>query len=260
MTDKIVLVERRGSIATITLNRPAQMNALSHALRQEFAKTLEALESDPDIRVLILTGAGNRAFCAGLDLKELAEGGQSVGAAAGGSAKDPVTCLTSFSGPVIGAINGVAITGGFEVALACDILIGTRNTRFADTHGRVGVMPGWGLSQRLSRAIGIYRAKELSLTGNFLDAETALDWGLLNRIVPEDELLAVCNKLADDMVSMDADFQKTYLKLIDDGFALSFGEGMKLEAKENRSNANVGNADVGSRLADVFDRGRAQQI
>ena len=87
---------------------------------------------------------------------------------------------------VIGAINGVAITGGFEVALACDIRIASTNARFADTHARVGVMPGWGLSQKLSRLIGIGRAKELSLTGNFLDAETACAWGLVNRARPPD--------------------------------------------------------------------------
>ncbi len=179
MSEPVLLVEEANEIATITLNRPAAMNALSTELRQAIAETFEDLQSDANVRVAIITGAG-KAFSAGLDLKELGAGDASVGGAVSGrEVKDPVRAMAQFSGPVIGAINGVAITGGFEMALACDVLIASTNARFADTHARVGVMPGWGLSQRLSRAIGIYRAKELSLTGNFLSAEQAAEWGLI---------------------------------------------------------------------------------
>ncbi len=97
--------------------------------------------------------------------------------------ENPARAVLACSKPIVGAINGVAITGGFEVALACDVLICSTNARFADTHARVGITPGWGLSQKLSRAIGPYRAKELSLTGNFLSAQQAYDWGLVNRVV-----------------------------------------------------------------------------
>ena len=103
--------------------------------------------------------------------------------------------------PVIGAVNGFAITGGFEIALMCDFIIASTNARFADTHARVGVVPGWGLSQRLPRLIGINRAKELSLTGNFLDAETARDWGLVNRVVSDEALPPTCQQLAMDITS-----------------------------------------------------------
>ncbi|KXS15899.1 ClpP/crotonase [Gonapodya prolifera JEL478] len=112
--------------------------------------------------------------------------------------------------PVIGAINGVAITGGLELALACDILIGSTNASFADTHARVGVIPGWGLSQHLSRLIGISRAKELSLTGNFLPASSAVSWGLLNRVVTPAELLPAVKKLAKDIASIDPDMVQRY--------------------------------------------------
>ena len=98
--------------------------------------------------------------------------------------------------PVIGAINGVAITGGFEVALACDFLVASERARFADTHARVGIMPGWGLTVALPEAIGLRRAKEMSTTGNFVDAETALAWGLVNHVVPHDELLPFARKLS----------------------------------------------------------------
>ena len=247
--DQVLLVEKDGAIATLTLNRPKAMNALSFALRGALAEAVEALEADPQIQVLILTGAGERAFTAGLDLKELGQSDGIAGAAgSGGPVKDPVRALASFSGPIIGAINGVAITGGFEVALACDLLIGTPNTRFADTHGRVGIMPGWGLSQKLSRLIGINRAKELSLTGNFLDAETACAWGLLNRVVPADQLMSVCKQLATDMVSMDQGFQKAYKTLIDEGYATTFGEGLAIETERNRAaNAAVSGDEIEAR-------------
>src|SRR5207253_4228819 len=142
-----------------------------------------------------LTGAG-RAFTAGLDLKELGSDPNGMGAAnATGASENPVLAILECPKPIIGAINGVAITGGFEVALACDVLIASTNARFADTHARVGIMPGWGLSQKLSRIIGVYRAKELSLSGNFLDARTAYDWGLVNRVVEPEELIPAAMKL-----------------------------------------------------------------
>jgi enoyl-CoA hydratase len=105
--------------------------------------------------------------------------------------------------PVIGAINGVAITGGFELALACDFLVASERARFADTHARVGIMPGWGLTVLLPEAVGVRRAKELSVTGNFLDADTALAWGLVNHVVPHDELLPFARKLATDIAGVD---------------------------------------------------------
>ncbi|MBC7103636.1 MAG: enoyl-CoA hydratase [Parvibaculum sp.] len=256
MSEPVVLVEKSGAIATVTLNRPTAMNALSRDLRLAIAETFEALEADADIRVAILTGAG-KAFCAGLDLKELGSDKGGVNAAAGD--KDPVTSIGQFSGPVIGAINGVAITGGFELALACDVLICSENARFADTHARVGILPGWGLSQKLSRAIGIYRAKELSLTGNFLSAQQAQDWGMINRVVTAEELLPVARKLAEDMLSVVPECLPAYKKLIDDGFAESFGEGLKTERKvSNAANKAVTPDAIAERRAGIQSRGKEQ--
>ena len=181
MSDTILLVEKQDGIATLTLNRPQAMNALSRELRTLMVQMFDQLQNDLDTRVVILTGAGERAFCAGLDLKELGSADTSLNRdVTPGNELDVVEALGRFDRPIIGAINGVAITGGFELALACDVLIASAKGRFADTHARVGVMPGWGLSQKLSRVIGIYRAKELSLTGNFLSAEQAEHWGLVN--------------------------------------------------------------------------------
>lgn len=255
----LVTIERDGPVAVVTLNRPEAMNALSRALRAELAAAMEQVNADPEVRAVVLTGAGTRAFTAGLDLKEL--GIEGLGAANAEEAlANPVKAIELCAKPVIGAINGVAITGGFELALACDVLIGSDNARFADTHARVGIMPGWGLSQKLSRLIGISRAKELSLSGNFLDAQTACTWGLLNRVVPADQLLPVCKQLAADMASADPQMVQAYKGLIDRGFALPFGEGMALEhARSSAANAQVDKGEVEARRLAVMERGRGQQ-
>ena len=148
----MLTVEKEGAIAVVTLNRPEAMNAMSKAMRSELYKVMTALNADDEVSVVILTGAGERAFTAGLDLKELGSDPKAMSAAnAEGADENPVKAIETCRKPVIGAINGVAITGGFEVALACDVLIASENVRFADTHARVGIMPGWGLSQKLSR-------------------------------------------------------------------------------------------------------------
>ncbi len=247
-------------IAVVTLNRPEAMNALSKAMRQALYDGLKSVEADPEVRVIILTGAGDRAFTAGLDLKELGSDPNGLGAAnATEAAANPVKAIETCTKPVIGAINGVAITGGFEVALACDILIASENARFADTHARVGILPGWGLSQKLSRLIGIYRAKELSLSGNFLDARTAQAWGLVNRVVPHGELLTAARKLATDIASVPPQTASAYKKLIDDGFALPYGAAIELEtATTSRLNAAVTPQQVEANRAKVQARGRSQ--
>lgn len=258
MSDSPLLVAVDGAIATVTLNRPQAMNALNRALRADLAAAMRRLEADPEVRVVILTGAGERAFTAGLDLKELGQAG--LGAANAETAdENPVKAIELLSKPCIGAINGVAITGGFELALACDVLIASENARFADTHARVGIMPGWGLSQKLSRLIGPYRARELSFSGNFLDAATAAAWGLVNRVVPAGDLLAAATALARDMASIDPAFLARYKRLIDDGYGVTFADGMALETERSvAANAQVSAAAVEAARGAVIARGRAQ--
>lgn len=255
-----VLVAIDGAVATVTLNRPHAMNALSKALRSALYRTVVALDADDAVRVVILTGAGERAFTAGLDLKELGAQAGALGSAnATGAQENPVKAIELCRKPVIGAVNGVAITGGFEVALACDILLASESARFADTHARVGVMPGWGLSQKLSRLIGVSRAKELSLSGNFLDAATAAAWGLVNRVVPAGELMPAARALAADIASADPAFIAAYKRLIDDGFARPFGEAMALEhQRSSAANAAVTPEAVEARRAAVLARGGTQ--
>jgi enoyl-CoA hydratase len=254
----LLLIEKADGVATVTMNRPEAMNAMSRALRAELDKAFTVLDKDDEVRAVVLTGAGERAFTAGLDLKELGQDG--IGAAnAQETASNPVRAIQQCGKPVIGAINGVAITGGFELALACDVLIASTNARFADTHARVGIVPGWGLSQKLSRLIGIYKAKELSLTGNFLDARTAEAWGLVNRVVAPEELLPTARKLASDMATIPADMLRFYKKLIDDGFDLAFGASMDLEHQRSSArNSGVSAELVEKNRLDVLARGRNQ--
>jgi len=152
----------------------------------------------------------------------------------------------------------VAVTGGLEISLSCDILIATPEASFADTHARVGLLAGWGLSQRLSRAIGINRAKELSLTGNFLSAERAYEWGLVNRIVSKEELLPTCEALARDMLSCIPEAMRQYKRMIDRGFDLALGDAMTYEVEVSRMHQSPPPEDVAARRAAIQERGREQ--
>jgi enoyl-CoA hydratase len=254
--DNLVLVERDEGVTTVTLNRPAALNALSAALRNRIAEVFGELADDRSTEVVILTGAG-RAFTVGLDLKEL--GGEKE-ASASITSQDLSRAMLGLTQPIIGAVNGYAITGGFELALMCDFLIASSAARFADTHARVGVVPGWGLSQRLPRLIGINRAKELSLTGNYLDADTACAWGLVNRVVEPDALLPTCRQLARDIVSTDPKTRSEIKRSMDAGWHATLEQGLaiELEASQAHSRSEVRPEKVAARRAAIQTRGREQ--
>lgn len=253
----LVRIEREGELATVTLDRPEAMNALSSALCDAIARAFLELAGGGSggPRVVILTGNG-RAFCAGVDLKELSSAERPRGEF---SADEMIAAVRDFPGPVIAAVNGFAITGGFELALACDFIVASSEARFADTHARVGILPGWGLSQKLPRLIGIGRAKELAFTGNYLSAEQAAEWGLANRVTPPAELLPTCRALAFDMLSCDPAALRGYKRLIDEGFALSYGEALAHESRVSAGHmARVSPDQVAKRRAQVQQRGRSQ--
>ncbi len=256
MSSSVLKVEKSDGIAVVTLNRPEAMNALSRELREAIAKTFRDLKAGDDIRVVILTGAG-RAFCAGMDLKEAASGSSDEAAFSGEA--DVQGAVRDFDGPVIGAINGHAITAGFELALSCDILIASTEAKFADTHARVGMLPGWGLSQRLPRLIGIQRAKELSFTGNYIMAEQAEAWGLVNRVVPPEELIPTCRALAAEIASCDAKVVAQIKELIDEGYGMTFAQGMAYESKRAVDYARTITAgNIAASRERVQKRGREQ--
>ena len=251
----LVLTSTEGGVTTVTMNRPEALNALSAGLRNRLTEVFIDLAEDSATEVIVFTGNG-RAFTVGLDLKEL--GGET--AAATVVNKDLGKAMLQVNKPIIGAINGYAITGGFELALMCDFMIANEHAKFADTHARVGVVPGWGLSQRLPRLIGINRAKELSLTGNFLDAETAYAWGLVNRVVAADELLATAQQLAKDIVSTEPVTRNAMRHIMDAGWHTSLTEGLVIESDANREHAKteVRAEKVAARRAQIQQRGRSQ--
>lgn len=267
MTDPVLLVDVSNRIATVTMNRPAARNALSSELRAALYRTARDLEVDEAVDVVILTGA-DPAFCAGLDLKELGRDASGLRAGSGDSDGDggapPVLGnrppMGNLTKPVIGAVNGVAITGGLEVALGCDLLVASERARFADTHARVGIQPGWGLTVLLPEAVGLRRAREMSTTGNFVDAATALGWGLVNHVVPHEELLSVCRQLATDIVSNDQRAVRTILGTYGQGALVTGREAWALEARTAKewTAAGVDAAQIEQRRQAVIDRGRRQ--
>jgi enoyl-CoA hydratase len=266
MADDVVLVEVDERIALVTMNRPEARNALNREMRRRLPAVLTALEHDDDVDVVVLTGT-DPAFCAGVDLKEFGSGATSsagegfadMGERDGGrlpfrGALPPRTKL------LIGAVNGVAVTGGFEVALACDFLVASERARFADTHARVGVMPGWGLTVLLAQRVGVARAKEMSVTGNFLDAHTALEWGLVNHVVPHEELIDVCRGLARDCASIDQRAVRRMLRTYDESSATTVDEAWRIEGRVSLEweGAGFDPAEIEARRRAVVERGRSQ--
>jgi enoyl-CoA hydratase len=260
VSEPVLLQEREGALAVLTLNRPRRMNALDTELRLALGRAFRELETDPSVRVAILTGAG-RAFCAGMDLAELSAGAPgSSGLDASAAGQDEMAeGIASFGGPIIAAVNGHAITGGFELALACDLIVASTHASFSDTHARVGILPGWGLSQKLPRLIGIPRAKELALTGNALDAARAYEWGLVNRVVEPEELLPTCRALARDMASCVPSALRGYKRLIDTGYAMPLAEALAHERRAGIESARAASsAEIAERREGVLRRGREQ--
>jgi enoyl-CoA hydratase len=235
MYETILVDKTADGIATLTFNRPEKLNAMTLQMRCEVAEAIDALEKDADVRVLILTGAG-KAFSAGLDLSEWSTPHRAGGA----YIANPVYAIEQFTGPVIGAINGYAITGGLEVAMACDILIASSVAGFADTHVHVGLLPGWGGSVRMARRIGLPRAKELALTGRFISAKEALAWGLINSVVAAEDLLPSAHRLADEMLAGVPATTKAYKRLLNEEYERTLSDALVVERLASISN----NVDV----------------
>lgn len=240
----LVGVERREGFAIVSFNRPERKNALVPELLASFDAVMKELDEDPEIQVVILTGKGE-TFCVGLDVATLQEVGPDAFLPF-----NPAKTIRDWNGPVIAAINGLAVTGGFEITVSCDIILAAEEAAFIDTHSRVGLLPGWGLSVRLQRAVGIYRAKELELTGRRLPASEAADWGLVNRVVPCADLLDVACDMAKAIVGGAPGLPAETKALIDSVSMVALGEGIILEqqignkkaggAKGNLSFAHMG--------------------
>jgi len=249
VSDDILLVQTQDRIRTLTLNRPQARNALSSALRDAIFGALADADADDDVDVMILTGA-DPVFCAGLDLKEF---GDST------ALPDISPQWPTLTKPVIGAINGAAVTGGLELALYCDILIASEQARFADTHARVGLMPSWGLSVRLPQRVGVGLARRMSLTGDYLSAADALRAGLVTEVVPHTELLPAARTVATAIVGNNQAAVRALLSSYHRIDESQTATGLWIEATAAKQwLSRVSSADVAANREAVLKRGRAQ--
>ena len=199
MSDQVLLTEHRPPFLILTLNRPEVRNALNSKLLQELELAIDEASLSADLRVLLITGGGDRAFCAGADLKERLTMSESEVRSFLSAIRRLFVKIEELSLPVIAAINGFALGGGTELALACDLRVAVADATLGLTETRFAIIPGAGGTQRLPRLIGIPLAKELIYTGRQLSAQEALAKGLVNRIAPRDKLMEVCLELAGEI-------------------------------------------------------------
>ncbi len=256
-TSSPVTVEVDAGLACITLNRPERHNALSADVRAGLLQALHDVTVDTAVGAVLLTGAGRQAFCAGMDLEELEKA--PLTPADLGPDTPMVRAFDALDKPLIGAVNGYAITGGFELALHCDLLVASDRARFADTHARVGLVSGWGLSQRLALAVGPARARYLHFTGNFLDAHTAREWGLVLEVVAPDGLLSRCREIARDMLECDWPTLRAMKRAQRQGEQGTLAQGLQIEARLSRDSlARFDPAQLALRVEALMARGKAQ--
>ena len=246
---EVLLVDTADRVRILTLNRPKSRNALSSALRTRLFAALAEAEASDDVDVVILTGA-DPVFCAGLDLKELGNTTE---------LPDISPKWPAMGKPVIGAINGAAVTGGLEIALYCDILIASDKASFADTHARVGLLPTWGLSVRLPQKVGVGMARRMSLPGDYLSAADALRAGLVTEVVPHEQLLDAARAVAASIVGNN---QKAVRALLEsyhriDGAQTNAGLWIEAESARKWMRETTGD-DIAASRAGVIERGRAQ--
>jgi enoyl-CoA hydratase len=255
----LVLTEVADQVATVTLNRPEARNALSGALTSELDDVITQLDSRDDVACIILTGA-DPAFCAGVDLKALSTESRPAQQDRQSGPLAHLGFLPAHQTPVIGAINGPTVTGGLELALCCDFLIASERARFADTHARVGAMPGAGLTIRLPQLVGIDRARRMSFTGDFVDAATALAWGLVVEVVSHEALLPRARELAAAVVSIPRDNIREVRRMYEAMSALAGEEAWLAESRWSRqwmADRFDQSRLVGERER-IMERGRAQ--
>lgn len=196
-----LIYEKKDNIGVLTVNRPDKLNALSNELTEELQHLLDEIEKDVDLRVVVITGAGDKAFVAGADINELVERDALKGRDVSRFRQALFARIENLPVPVIAAVNGYALGGGLELALACNIRIASEKAQFGAPEVKLGIIPGDGGTQRLPRLVGLGRAMELILTGEFIDAQEAHRIGLVNRVVSPDELMESVMTLAKKIAS-----------------------------------------------------------
>jgi len=193
---KTLIYEKKDNIGVLTINRPDKLNAISNELTEELKQLLDEIEQDEELRVMVITGAGDKAFVAGADIKELVDRDALVGRKVSRTRQDLFSRIENLPAPVIAAVNGYALGGGLELAIACSIRICSEKAQFGAPEVKLGIIPGDGGTQRLPRLVGLGRAMEMILTGDFIDAQEAYRIGLVNKVVPHEELMDSAMEMA----------------------------------------------------------------
>jgi enoyl-CoA hydratase len=250
----VVEVATHGRVRMLTMNRPAARNALSGELISALYGALVAADTDDEVSVVVLTGA-DPSFCAGVDLKELARDGATY--LARFETEDCIRQVAAMTKPVIGAINGATFTGGLELALGCDLLVASDRAVFADTHIRVGVLPGGGLTARLSRLVGSAQARRLSFTGEVIDAAEALRIGLVTEVVAHERLHSRVLELAATMADVDLHLLREVKRQYTEGGASTLEFALTRE-REIASATAIAFDQVDARRREVTIRNREQ--
>lgn len=227
---KNLLLEVENEIALLTINRPKSLNALNTDTLDELNQAFKEVEERKDIKVLILTGSGDKAFVAGADISEMVDLSAAEGRAMGMLAYEAFKRLEDMPQVTIAAVNGYALGGGCEISMACDIRIAAENARFGQPEVGLGIIPGFGGTQRLPRLVGKGRAKELIFTTDMIDAQEAYRIGLANKVVPADELLDYCKDMAGRIMSKGSYAVSLAKQAINIGLDTDLASGLQLEA------------------------------
>lgn len=225
-----VIMEVNDEIALVTINRPKSLNALNSETLAELDQCFDEISTRKDIKVLILTGSGQKAFVAGADISEMVNATPAEGRQMGMLAKQAFLKLETMPQVTIAAVNGYALGGGCEISMACDIRIASDNARFGQPETGLGILPGFGGTQRLARLIGKGRAKELIFTCDQIDAQEAYRIGLANKVVPQDELIDTCKKMAAKIISKGSYAISLAKEAINTGMDTDLSSGLTLEA------------------------------
>lgn len=214
-----ILVDKNDAIATVTINRPKKLNALNRDTIQELHDAFDILEKDRSIKVIVLTGSGEKAFVAGADISEFADYNKEEGENLAKKGQELLfNYIENLSTPVIAAINGFALGGGLELAMSCHFRVASDNTKMGLPEVSLGVIPGYGGTQRLPQLIGKGRAMELIMTAGMIDAQKAMSYGLVNYVVTQEELLPLCNKLAGKISNNSSVAIANAIKAVNAGF------------------------------------------
>jgi enoyl-CoA hydratase len=225
-----LLVENRNKIAYVTVNRPDKLNALNAQAKDELKQVFASIKSDSTVDVVILTGAGEKAFVAGTDIKELTDLDRASGQTFSEGGQSVFNLIENLGKPVIAAVNGYALGGGAELALACHIRIASENAKFGQPEVNLGVIPGYGGTQRLARLVGKAKAMEMILTGDPIDAQEALRIGLVSKVVPQSELMRAAEEIAQKILAKGQIAVRKAIQAVNASQEKSLTDGLAVEA------------------------------